>query len=331
MNFSPGIIKNRMAFRPEEVLLSPTQRCNLACVHCHATKGEQALSLGFTKKFLLDSKKRGIDRMGFTGGEPFLAGDFLCKIIEFAVKEGFVFDRITTNGVWYKNRSQLKEALGRLSRAGYDGSICVSVDAYHRQDINKLSHFIKTAQEMWSRPDMVSIVYVTGRDAETKSKLNKLARLLGARLHGFGGSHPHIKSARIFISIGRIELSPVGRAGRLKDPWDGKWFKEDFCKGPGNVFFVESDGSVKPCCGYASDLDIFTVGNIKTDTVRGMLKNIRKNRVLYAIFKLGLSRIRNRLIELGFVFPGKTSNHCFFCRYILTEAPGATLVAALKG
>jgi len=342
-----------MASYPEEVLFSPTASCNLRCPHCNSKSSKTTLPVKAAKKFLIDCKKIGIKRIGFTGGEPFLACSFLYSITRFAVKEGLIFTRIMTNGVWFKNDIYLKEALGKLFDAGYDGSLTVSVDAYHKQDLKKVARFIETALSIWRRPDLISIVYVTGRNAATKEKLSELAGLLKGMLSGFGGSYAHIKSIGncssragfpaeagsrkrrenlpYHIKIAKIDLSPVGRARHLKDPWDGKWFKEDLCEGPGNLFFVEPSGAVKPCCGYASESDALYIGNIRKDSPPRMIKYIRQNRLLYAIFNSGLSRIKSKIVKYGVKFPGKTSNNCFFCHYILTKVPRGLLLASLEG
>ena len=306
-----------MPFSPDEILFSPTTNCNLICPHCDIKRSNDVLSVKVAKKFLIDCKKNGINRIGFTGGEPFLSGNFLYSIIKFAVKKGFLFARIITNGVWYKDEGDLNGRLKKLFNSGYDGSICVSVDAYHRQNLKKVVGFIKTAQSIWRRPDLISIVYVTGQDRATESKLQRLAGLLKGRLSGFSSRHPHIRTSGIFIKIDKIVLSPIGKAEKLKDPWDGKWFKEDYCKGPGNLFFVEPSGEVKPCCGYASELSSLSIGNIKRNTASEIIKNVHKNRIVCAIFDSGLTSVRERLARSGVVFPGKTSNHCFFCHYIL--------------
>jgi MoaA/NifB/PqqE/SkfB family radical SAM enzyme len=290
-----------MVFYPEEVLFSPSTRCNLSCPHCSVEKQRKVLSSRIAVKFLKDCKKYGINRVGFTGGEPFLALDFLCAISRASVRLGMFFDRITTNGVWFKNKAGLNKALNKLYRSGYDGSICVSVDVFHRQSLEKVASFIKAASLFWD----VYIASVTGaKDNETNKKLRKLSFLLDEKLR-----------------IIEIDLSPVGKASHLKNPWDGKWFKEDYCKGPGNVFYIMPDGSVKPCCGYASDLSVLTIGNIKTDSVRKIMKNTRKNKFVYQVFSLGLSKIRKELEDSSYRFPGKTSNHCYFCYYVLTSIP----------
>ncbi len=317
-----------MGFHPEEILFMPTADCNLFCPHCNVKRSRLALPVEAAKKFIRDCKHHGIKRIGFTGGEPFLAPDFLFSVTKFAVKQGCLFTTIMTNGVWYRDKASLKVIFGKLFRAGYDGSISISADAYHAQNLKRLAYFIDSAISIWRRPDMISIVYVTGRDAETKEKLSKLSGLLNARLSGFGGKCSAIKSIGIHssraglnlpchIKITKIDISPVGRALKLKDPWDGRWFKEDYCKGPGNVFLVEPSGEVKPCCGYASESGALSIGNIRKDPVAGIFKNIRQNRLVYAIFNSGLRHIGENLMRRGVKFPGKTSNNCFFCRYIL--------------
>jgi len=320
-----------MPFCPEEILFSPTENCNLSCLHCTNVKSKTILSKNIAKRFLVDCKKIGIDRVGFTGGEPFLAIDFLCDISRTAAKEEFLFDRVMTNGVWYKNISDLGGKLRKLFDAGYDGSICVSVDAFHRQSPGKVARFIKAASDLSGRPDIVSIACVRGAlESSTKKKIKTIAALLGGCLTGFKTNHPHIKTEKFFIKIYNIELSPIGRASVLKDPWDGRWFKEDYCKGPGNVFFITSSGDVKPCCGYASDLALMTIGNIRKDSPDRLMKKFREKRLVCAIFNTGLARLRSKLIKEGVVFPGKTSNHCFFCRYIMTEVPKCVLEKCIK-
>ena len=70
------------------------------------------------------------------------------------------------------------------------------------------------------------------------------------------------------------ELEPPrdGRAGGEACPatrGTATWFEEDYCEGPGQALIVNPKGEVKPCCGFASDLDQLTIGNIHTDTRRG--------------------------------------------------------------
>ena len=319
-----------MEFHPDEILFSPTARCNLNCSHCVNKASGKDLSIKTAEKFLAQCKSLGIKGIGFTGGEPFLAPSFLNRIVKKAVEQGMLFTRIMTNGVWYKTGRGLVRILKDLSKAGYDGSICVSTDAFHSQSLNKLAFFIETTLDIWNRPDVLSIACVTGRhDGVTRRKIEVLARLLNARLVGFIGRHPCIKGESLFIKIYKIELCPIGKDSKLSSGWDERTLREDYCSGPGNVFLVESSGEAKPCCGYASDCDGLSIGNIKRDSARGLVAKARKNRFVHAVFHSGLSQIRKRLERAGVEFPGRTGNHCYLCRYILTNVDPLILAGCL--
>ena len=319
------MMKTRI-FRPDEVLFSPTTQCNLRCAHCDIKKRPTALSVKTAIRFLDTCANAGVKRIGFTGGEPFLALDFLCAITKEAVCRRISFSRIMTNGAWFNTKKKLGSALKRLFCAGYDGDFCLSVDAFHRQDLRKVASFIRTAADIWKRPDIVSIAAVKGvLENRTRGRLIKLSLLLNAHLTSLAHRHASIKSGAFFVKIFNIGLSPVGKAARLKDPWDGRWFRDDFCRGPGNVFFVLPDGTVKPCCGYANDASILTIGSIKHDTPQKLLRNAEKNRFVSEIFRSGLHPIRKALERSGIRFPGKTTNHCFFCYYLTYYVPRSIL------
>ena len=234
-------------FYPHELLFSPTSQCNLRCAHCDVEKRPGVLSVKTAAVFLGRCAVAGIKRVGFTGGEPFLAMDFLIAITKEVLRRKMFFSRITTNGVWFKNKTTLTAKLTGLFSAGYDGDIMVSVDAFHKQDLRKVAVFIRTVSHLWNRPEMISIAAVKGaREADTLGCLRRLARLLRARLCDPGTLHACIKGDDLFMRIIYIDLSPVGRAACLKNPWGEKWFRDDFCKGPGNIFLLRRTAGSLP-------------------------------------------------------------------------------------
>jgi len=313
------------AFAPKEVLFSPTAACNLACSHCSVIREKTKLPAAAAIRFLESCKKAGIERVGFTGGEPFLYPAFLFAVTASAVENGFLFDRITTNGVWFKDPRHLRTTLEKLRDRGYDGSFGVSVDAFHGNDPARVALFLKTATEIWNRPDVSRIVAVRGaQDRRTAALLARLAAVLNAKIVKRGGRR-FIKNDSLIILISTVDLVPIGRAENLIEPWGRKWFKEDYCRGPGHVFYVLPDGSVKPCCGYATDADRLTIGNIHRDSAADLIRNAARNKFVAAVFERGLSRVRRDLAASGIVFPGKTHLPCFFCHYLLTEIPQRAL------
>jgi hypothetical protein len=316
-------------FTPGEVLFSPLDACNLRCRHCSVAPGTRRLPVATALRFLETCRGTPVERVGFTGGEPFLYPGFLEAVSARAVRLGLLFDRITTNAAWFKTRDELAAALTRLHDKGFDGSFHVSLDAFHGRNIAKPAIFIRTAAEIWNRPDASTILAVRGaRDEETRDLLEALAARLEARIVR-GRGRLRIESASLLLPISAVDLVPVGRAEGLADPWRGNWFEEDFCQGPGHVLFVLPDGSVKPCCGYATDSERLTIGNIKRDSAARIIANARRNPYVRAVFELGLSEVRHRLVSRGVAFPGQTGNHCFFCHHILAHVPARLLDASL--
>ena len=108
-------------------------------------------------------------------------------------------------------------------------------------------------------------------------------------------------------------LAPVERAEKLGGAWDGVWFQEDYCEGPGQALIVNPKGEVKPCCGFASDLDQLTIGNIHTDTVARIVRRARRHPYVGKVFREGLTAIRDEILARDpDALPGATSNQCYF-------------------
>ena len=317
-------------FSPQEILFAPSSACNLNCAHCAVRKDRRRLAPAAAVRFLKSAKKAGLERVGFTGGEPFLDAPFLFAVAAAAARNDLFFDRITTNASWFKTRAGLRRSLEKLRAAEYDGTFGVSVDAFHEGDLSKVAFFLQTAAGIWDRPDIAQIMSIRGsRDRATAARVRQLTRLLGAKIVTRYGRR-YIKAEFLLLPLGLIDIVPVGKASGLIDPWGEKWFHEDYCQGPGQVLYVLPDGSVKPCCGYATDSERLTIGNIYTDTAEAILRKAARNPYIRAVFERGLGRIRGRLSARGVRFPGKTDNHCYFCHHILTDVEPATLNRALR-
>jgi hypothetical protein len=115
-------------------------------------------------------------------------------------------------------------------------------------------------------------------------------------------------------------LAPVERAERFAGGWDGTWFEEDYCEGPGQALIVTPKGEVKPCCGFASDLDQLTIGNLHTDRVATIVRRARRHPYVGRVFRHGLTAIRDAILARDpEALPGAASNQCFFCWWVLTR------------
>jgi hypothetical protein len=91
-----------------------------------------------------------------------------------------------------------------------------------------------------------------------------------------------------------------------------KWFKEDFCQGPGNILFVHSDGNIAPCCGFANENKELFIGKI-TDSIETILQNAKNNKMIQLCFEKGLSSVKKVAKKSH---KGKCSDICTFCDFI---------------
>lgn len=313
-------------FRPEEIIFAPTARCNLHCAHCRVTRVPDELDAASAVAFMEDCAARGVERVGFSGGEPFLRPDFLREVSAAAVGLGLLFDRLMTNGVWWRDEAELSEVLRGLADAGFDGKLGLSVDAYHDSTAERLGAFVLAAFEAFGRRDCVEILSVeSADDAPLLEKLRAVAALARGSLILEGGqpraivgdprprgAPPQPDGEELRVDIHRFPYS----AAADEDAWRSEsWFEDDYCAGPGNVFYVHPNGKVAVCCGFANENDDLVVGRLSEGYEALMASAARSPRVR-ACYETGLGERRERLEAAGTVFPGKTADLCFFCDYL---------------
>ncbi|MBR4824525.1 MAG: 4Fe-4S cluster-binding domain-containing protein [Spirochaetaceae bacterium] len=342
----------KQIFNPEEIIFVPTQECNLRCAHCFVPKTANKLNLEKSLAFLNDAIDDGIMRVGFSGGEPFLALDFVCAVVQKTVEAGAYFDRLMTNAVAFKDSSEMKNALNRLFDAGFDGVFGISFDAFHAQKVEKIADFIKEVESIWQERNHVSLICTkkASANAKTLEMLKELAAKLDLRFdydeadcegepeRGYGGAsdfpsalvykdklETFMNDGLEFDSIPVETIDFIAENPEDESAWqsDG-WFTEDYCAGPGHVYYVHADGNVAACCGYANECDALILGNINSMTYEQIAENAQascKSGFLSTVYKIGLLKEAKKLEKQGHKFPGKgrTSDNCLFCRYLLQK------------
>lgn len=314
-------------FRPNYVSFAGTYQCNLACPHCCVPiEWTDYLDIPTAIRFLEQARTAGIEILGFTGGEPFLYPEFLVALTRRGAELGFRFDKLMTNGVWHRDAAHLETILGGLRDAGFarngNGKLGLSVDKFHGMDIQKLAEFCLTARRVFGRDTILSLSYASRAPDKGLEPIQRLAK----ELDGVIDWSPVLKryllvSDDLTMTLNWNHLATVERAESLPgNPWDGVWFEEDYCEGPGQALIVNPRGEVKPCCGFASDLDQLTIGNIHAETVDEIIRNGREHPYVGKLFRDGLTAIRDEILARDpDSLPGATSNHCYFCWYVLTR------------
>jgi MoaA/NifB/PqqE/SkfB family radical SAM enzyme len=312
----------RRAFRPNYISFSGTYQCNLTCPHCCVPiEWPDHLPIPAAVRFLEQAAEYGIDVVGFTGGEPFLYPDFVIDVSRRAAELGFRFDKVMTNGVWFEDARQLETIITGLRDAGYSGKIGLSIDKFHGKHTEKLIAFCRAVRGIFDRDNILSLSYASPSPDRGLQPIHDLARHLEAVVEWSELLHRYLLVSPDFtMTLNWNHLAAVERAENLPSNWDGQWFEEDYCEGPGQALIVTPRGEVKPCCGFASDLDQLTIGNIHHDSLSDIVERAGNHPYVGKLFREGLLAIRDEILAHDpNALPGATSNHCFFCWYVLTR------------
>src|SRR5437763_11463244 len=260
------------------------------------------------------------------GADPSLSPECLVAPTRRAAELGFRFDKLMTNGVWYADAANLRDVLTALRDAGFSGKLGLSVDKFHGMDIAKLAGFCRVARAVFDRDTILSLSYASRSPYKGLEPIERLAKELGGVVAWSDLLRRYmLVSDDLTMTLNWNHLATVERAERLPgDPWDRAWFAEDYCEGPGQALIVNPRGEVKPCCGFASDLDQLTIGNVHTDTVGEVVRKARKHPYVGKVFREGLTAIRDEILGRDpAALPGATGNHCYFCWYVLTRGLAA--------
>jgi hypothetical protein len=321
----PGrpVRRRTRTFRPNYLSFAGTYQCNLSCPHCCVPiEWKDYLDVEVALRFLEDAHRHGIDLLGFTGGEPFLYPEFVLRLTRRAAQLGFRFDKIVTNGVWFRDNEHLRDILARFRDAGFTGKIGLGVDKFHGIHTDQLVTFCKTTRAIFQRDNILSLAYASRDPHVGLEPVHRLAKALDAVVDWSDLLGRYLLVSPDFtMTTNWNHLAPVERAEKLGGDWDGEWFEEDYCEGPGQALIVNPRGDVKPCCGFASDLDQLTIGNIYKDDVAAIIRNGRQHPYVGKVFRKGLTAIRDDILARDpHALPGATSNHCYFCWYVLQKA-----------
>jgi pyruvate-formate lyase-activating enzyme len=321
-NTARPVRRRTRTFRPNYLSFAGTYQCNLTCPHCCVPiEWPDRLDIDVALRFLEDANAYGIRILGFTGGEPFLYPEFVIALTGRAAELGFRFDKIMTNGVWFRDEDHLHTTLRALADAGFTGKLGLSVDKFHGIQTARLAAFCRTARQVFDRDTIVALSYASRSPEQGLDPVHKLAEDLQGVVEWSALLGRYLLVAPdMTMTLNWNHLAPVERAEHLTGGWDGSWFEEDYCEGPGQALIVTPRGDVKPCCGFASDLDQLTIGNIHTDTVARIVRRARRHPYVGKVFRKGLTAIRDEILARDpNVLPGATSNHCLFCWHVLTR------------
>jgi len=168
----------------KNIRISLNDECNLHCYYCHHEGQQQAtgtMKPPEIKKVLMLSRKLGITKVKFTGGEPLLRDDILEIIGDACILMDDI--SVTTNGTFPPDLAvKLREA--GLSR------INISLDTIDRQRyesitgedrLSEVLNFIKTCVSTGLFPVKINIVWLADSSHEDLMRTVNRVWMLGAK------------------------------------------------------------------------------------------------------------------------------------------------------
>src|SRR5262249_19884427 len=149
---------------------------------------------------------------------------------------GFRIDKIMTNGVWFRDRPHLEGVLTELAAAGFSGKLGLSVDKFHGAHTPALAEFCRAARRVFGRDNILSLSYASRDREHGLEPVRALAEALGGVVEWSEVLGRYLLVASdCTMTLNWNHLAPVERAERLTGGWDGAWFREDYCEGPGQA------------------------------------------------------------------------------------------------
>src|SRR5262249_13154545 len=156
---------------------------------------------------------------------------------------GFRFDKIMTNGVWYHDAAHLERVLSELAATGFDGKLGLSVGKFHGVHTDRAAEFCRVARRTFGRGHLLSLSYASRHPDQGLEPVRALAERLDAVVEWSDLLRRYLLvSPELTMTLNWNHLAPVERAERFSGAWDGTWFEEDYCEGPGQALIVNPKG-----------------------------------------------------------------------------------------
>jgi hypothetical protein len=201
------LVRQQQELAARSITFSVTRRCPLTCAHCNQESGPKVDSAIMSLEFgqhvaaqLPELQHHDLAYVGFTGGEPTLACDFVRCVSDECFRLG-IKTGITSAANWAHSDASTERMLDRLPHlTRWD----LSTDRYHLEHVplEQIERAFRALSER-GRPPLVRFAYHVPEsppgEARTAALEPEDAELV-RRIHGFAGE--------------RISFQPVQARGR---------------------------------------------------------------------------------------------------------------------
>lgn len=296
-----------------------TERCNLRCAHCILGANpslKNSFPVEWISSVIEGIHRAGIQRLGITGGEPFLESRLLEKTLNTARSMG-INVILSTSGYWAKNTTYAIAHAKKLASLGVT-LVLLSADEYHQEYI-PLSN-ISNAVNAICDSGLEYEVHVTARNVETANYFVSALRELGVSK----------------VAVGGIERA--GRASTLP-AIDGAKSELMFeCAKLDNPLILTS-GDVIACCDLLVAPEfrpepgsLLHLGNLRNEPIDVIIDRTCNNIVLQHLRKAGPDGLWMQLCAKNPRL-AKSMRHdlngCHLCYWMLAKRINSEMISAV--
>jgi 4Fe-4S single cluster domain/Iron-sulfur cluster-binding domain len=301
--------------------VAATNQCPLRCAHCGPASDPSqkgALESSKVAELLEQAKSFGCSIVNFSGGEPFLLGEQLVKMVASARSYGLI-SRVTTGAYWSSSEAAATKRLTPLVEAGL-GQLFVSCSDHHAKFV-PLSNVVTACRVAGSLNIQAFVAVARSKNAQLTSKVVRQA-FAEANVNP-----PYILESPV-IPFGRAQVNVPAEELMLKDTQNFAGPCPSVIEHP----TVHSDGRVTGCAVvFARECEALTFGNLHESPFTEILKKMESNALANWIHRVGVVELK-QVIEANsdLRFPDQHVNICHLCGDILSNEQALEVLDRLK-
>lgn len=262
---------NKLVIPPKTLTFLTTFRCTATCKNCCFE-----CNPNLTQRLTLDEMKEYVDQvliyyaeslkvLVLTGGECFLLGEDLAKIIEYATSKNLI-TRVVTNGYWAKTYQKAYEILAELREKGLK-EINFSTGDDHQQWVP----YENIVNGCMASMDL-GLLCIVNVETHDQSKFDANTFTEDYQLRPYFDSKKYDKPLRIDKGI----WIPFDKETSVS--YDTIEMKEDIthkrCTSLFNNIPINPYSNMSACCGLTSErIKSFRLGSVKLYSVKDMYES----------------------------------------------------------
>ena len=287
-----------------------TNQCPLRCAHCGPRSGPKekgALDLSTVTAALDLARSRSCRMVNFSGGEPFILGQFLVDCVRAAAERG-ILPRVTTGAYWSATETMAARRLDPLVEAGLR-QLFISCSDSHSEFV-PFSNVIKATVAARARGIEVYLTVGTSQSSQITP------RSVYRSFEEAGVSTPWLLDSPI-IPYGRAEenISVDELSMQSVDNFAGP------CDSLTEHPTIQADGRVTGCAVvFASQCERLAYGNIHEEALGAALDRMNRDMLAAWIHRVGVVELKQMIeANTSLRFPERYVNICHLCGDLLSN------------